>query len=198
MQRPFAESAEQNKGPILEVLREWFGAPGNVLEIGSGTGQHAVHFAAALPHLEWQPSDVAAHLGGIEAWRAAAGLANLRPARALDVATGPWPDEVFDYAYTANTAHIMHWREVLAMLAGVAQVLRGGGVFAMYGPFSVDGRQTAASNAAFDAALRRSDPGMGVRDLADLRNAAQRCELELVGQVAMPVNNLTLIWRRQR
>ncbi|AGA34445.1 protein of unknown function DUF938 [Thioalkalivibrio nitratireducens DSM 14787] len=197
MQRPFAESAEQNKDPILAVLREWFRAPGSVLEIGSGTGQHAVHFAAALPHLEWQASDVAAHAAGIEAWRVSAGLPNLRPVRVLDVATGPWPDEVFDYAYTANTAHIMHWPEVLAMLAGVGQVLRGGGLFAMYGPFAISGRHTAASNAGFDAALRRSNPGMGVRDLDQLHEAARDCALELVDRIVMPVNNLTLIWRRR-
>lgn len=198
MERPFAESAEQNRGPILQVLRTRFSEPGTVLEIGSGTGQHAVHFARALPHLQWQPSDVAAHLAGIEAWSRDAALVNLRPARLLDVAGDPWPDEEFEYAYTANTAHIMHWPEVLAMLAGIGWVLRPGGLFAMYGPFAVGGRHTAPSNAAFDAMLRRSDPGMGVRDIDELMQAAGPCGLELEARVQMPVNNLMLIWQRTR
>jgi len=195
MSRLFAEAAEQNKEPILSVLREWFGSPGTVLEIGSGTGQHAVHFARELPHLVWQPSDVRAQLDGIEAWRAEAALDNLLPVRALDVA-GEWPAGEFDYVFTANTAHIMHWPEVLAMLAGVGRVLRAGGLMALYGPFAVGGQHTAPSNAAFDAALRRADPGMGVRDVGDLRREAEPHGLRLVESVPMPVNNLTLIWRR--
>jgi SAM-dependent methyltransferase len=195
MSRLFAEAAEQNKEPILSVLREWFGGPGTVLEIGSGTGQHAVHFARELPHLVWQPSDLRAHLDSIEVWRAEAALDNLLPVRALDVA-GEWPAGEFDYVFTANTAHIMHWPEVLAMLDGVGRVLRAGGLMALYGPFAVGGRHTAPSNAAFDAALRSADPGMGVRDVADLCREAERHGLSLVESVPMPVNNLTLIWRR--
>ena len=195
MYRPFAESAEQNKDPILAVLREWFHPPGTVLEIGSGTGQHAVHFAQALPGLVWQPSDVPEHFEGIEAWRQEAGLDNLLPTRVLDVA-GAWPRETFDYVFTANTAHIMHWFEVLATLAGVARVLRDGGVFAMYGPFAIDGEHTASSNAAFDRSLQQIDPEMGVRDLNDLRREAAAQGLTLATVVPMPVNNLTLIWRK--
>jgi SAM-dependent methyltransferase len=193
--KPFAEAAEQNKDPILAVLRQWFHSPGRVLEIGSGTGQHAVHFARALPELVWQPSDVAEHFEAIEAWRRDAGLNNLLPALVLDVA-GQWPRESFDYAFTANTAHIMHWPEVLATLAGVGRLLRAGGVFAMYGPFAIEGEHTAASNAAFDRSLQRVDPGMGVRDLNDLRREAAGQDLVLATVVPMPVNNLTLIWRK--
>lgn len=194
--KPFAESAEQNKDPILVVLQRWFTDPGTVLEIGSGTGQHAVHFAAALPHLVWQPTEVAGRKAGVEAWRLDAGLANIRPARVLDVAR-PWPAERYEYAFTANTAHIMHWPEVLAMLEGVGRVLRNGGVFAMYGPFARAGRPTAPSNAGFDEALRRADPGMGVRDMDDLQREAASRGLRFVEAVAMPRDNFTLIWRRQ-
>lgn len=197
MYKPFAESAEQNKDPILAVLRQWFHAPGKVLEIGSGTGQHAVHFARSLPGLVWQPSDVAEHVEGIEAWRQEAGLDNLLPALVLDVA-GEWPGGTFDYAFTANTAHIMHWPEVLVTLAGVGRALRDGGVFAMYGPFAIDGEHTAPSNAAFDLSLQRVDPGMGVRDLNDLRREAGEQGLVLATVVPMPVHNLTLIWRKDR
>lgn len=195
MHKPFAESAEQNQEPILQVLREWFDQPGRVLEIGSGTGQHAVHFAARLPHLIWQPSDVRPHVPGIEAWRIDAGLDNLQPTRVLDVREA-WPQDAFDYVFTANTAHIMHWPEVLATLAGVGQRLRVGGVFAMYGPFSIGGRHTGHSNVVFDQALRQRDPGMGVRDLDDLRREARPHGLVLAATVAMPADNLTLLWRR--
>jgi SAM-dependent methyltransferase len=193
--KPFAPSAEQNKDPILRVLREWFAGPGAVLEVGSGTGQHAVHFAGNLPHLTWQPSETPGQIEGIEAWRLEAALDNIRPARVLDV-SGAWPEETFDYVFTANTAHIMHWPEVLSLLAGIGRVLRPGGVFAMYGPFARGGRHTAVSNAEFDEALRRSDPGMGVRDLDDLTCEAAPNGLLLVEVVPMPADNFTLIWRR--
>ena len=195
MQKPFAPSADQNRDPILQVLLQWFERPGAVLEVGSGTGQHAVHFARNLPHLMWQPSDVQAHVEGIEAWRAEAGLENILPTRVLGV-SGPWPEEAFDYVFTANTAHIMHWPEVLAMLAGVSRVLRAGGVFAMYGPFARGGRHTAPSNTEFDQALRLSDPGMGVRDMDDLGREGLKQGLQIADVVPMPADNFTLIWRR--
>ncbi|TVP87103.1 MAG: DUF938 domain-containing protein [Thioalkalivibrio sp.] len=193
--KPFAESAEQNKDPILDVLRRWFVEPGSVLEVGSGTGQHAVHFATALPHLTWQPTEVPGRIEGIEAWRRDAGLDNIAPARELH-ATGQWPGEHYDYVFTANTAHIMHWPEVLAVLAGVSGVLRPGGIFAMYGPFARGGRHTAPSNLEFDRALRRADPGMGVRDMDDIQRAAAPLGLDLLESIAMPADNFTLVWRR--
>ena len=194
MQKPFAPSADQNKDPILQVLLQWFERPGTVLEVGSGTGQHAVHFARNLPHLIWQPSDVQAHVEGIEAWRVEARLENILPTRVLGV-SGPWPEEGFDYVFTANTAHIMHWPEVLAMLAGVSRVLRAEGVFVMYGPFARGGRHTAPSNAGFDQALRLSDPGMGVRDMDDLSREGLKQGLQVTDVVPMPADNFTLIWR---
>jgi len=194
VQKPFAPSADQNRDPILQVLLQWFECPGTVLEVGSGTGQHAVHFARNLPHLIWQPSDVQAHVEGIEAWRVEAGLENILPTRVLGV-SGPWPEEGFDYVFTANTAHIMHWPEVLAMLAGVSRVLRAEGVFVMYGPFARGGRHTAHSNAEFDQALRLSDPGMGVRDMDDLSREGLKQGLQITDVVPMPADNFTLIWR---
>jgi len=194
--KPFAPAAEENRGPILEVLREWFADPGRVLEVGAGTGQHAVHFAAELPHLEWQPTDVAAGLPGIEAWRQEAGLPNLKAAVALDVLVDPWPEGPFDYVYSANTVHIMHWPAVEALFAGVARVLAPGGLFALYGPFACNGGHASPSNDRFDAALRHRDPGMGVRDRMDLDALASANGLQRNAVVPMPVNNHILTWTR--
>ena len=194
--KPYAPAAEQNRVPILAVLRERFHAHGRVLEIGAGTGQHAVHFAAALPHLDWHPSDVAENLAGVEAWRLDAAVPNLRPARQLDVLRDAWPEGPFEYVYSANTVHIMHWPAVEALFAGVARVLAAGGLFALYGPFSHDGSHTAESNARFDQMLRAQDPGMGVRDCADLDALAARHGLEPEAVIDMPANNQIRLWRR--
>ncbi len=194
--KPFAESCEQNKQPIGEVLQQWFVAAGAVLEIGSGTGQHAVYFAARLPHLTWHPSDCRQQLAGIELWRAEAALANVQAPLALDVAVDPWPSRQFDYVFSANTAHIMGWPQVTAMFAGAGRVLRSGGVFCLYGPFNYDGVFTSPSNASFDTWLRQRDPHSGLRDFADLDRLARAQALTLVADHAMPVNNRTLVWRR--
>ncbi|HXH01884.1 MAG TPA: DUF938 domain-containing protein [Candidatus Competibacteraceae bacterium] len=196
-QLPYSEACEQNKEPILAVLRQVFTEPGLVLEIGSGTGQHAVHFAPALPHLLWQPSDLAENLPGIALWLAAYPAPNLRPAIELDVTWARWPVAAVDGVYSANTAHIMGWPAVEAMFAGIGRVLRPGGCFCLYGPFSYGGRHTADSNARFDQMLKLRDPRMGVRDVDELQRLARDAGLELVHDWAMPVNNRTLVWRRQ-
>jgi SAM-dependent methyltransferase len=166
-----------------------------VLEIGSGTGQHAVHFAAHLPHLIWQPSDVAENLPGIELWRAEATRSNLLPALALDVNQPQWPDTGADAVFSANTLHIMSWSEVRLLFAGVGRVLSPGGVLAVYGPFNYGGRHTSESNARFDRMLRSQDPGSGIRDFEAVDALAAEQQLALQRDVPMPANNRTLVWR---
>ena len=194
--KPFAESCEENKRPILAVLEQAFADCREILEIGSGTGQHAVFFAARLPHLVWQTSDLREHHAGIRAWLTEAGLPNLRPPIALDVARDPWPDSRYDGVFSANTSHIMHWHEVEAMFAGVGRVLAPGGHFCLYGPFNLDGRYTSESNARFDAWLRARDPGSGLRDLEALDRLAHAAGLALSANHPMPANNRTLVWTR--
>ena len=194
--KPFAPACERNKGSILEVLRRVFADADDVLEIGSGTGQHAVWFAAGLPHLVWRTSDLPENHAGINGWIDDARLDNLARPFALDVARRPWPLTSAGGAFSANTAHIMHWPEVEAMFGGLAGVLSPGARFALYGPFAYDGRHTSASNAAFDRSLRAQDPGMGVRDVSDLERIAARGAIVLEEDVAMPANNRTLVWRK--
>jgi SAM-dependent methyltransferase len=194
--KPRSEACERNREPILQVLRQWFTQPGTAVEIGSGTGQHAVHFAANLPHLQWQPTDCEANLAGIAAWVSEAALPNLSMPLKLDVRDGEWPVQSADYAFSANTAHIMGWPEVELMFAGVARILRPGGVFALYGPFNREGRFTSESNQAFDASLRERDPRMGLRDDQAVQTLARQHGLKFSGEHSMPANNRLLIWKR--
>ncbi|WP_296809922.1 DUF938 domain-containing protein [Thiocapsa sp.] len=193
--KPYSEACEENKRPILDVIGPLFQEVRRLLEIGSGTGQHAVFFATALPHLVWQTSDCAHYLPGIRAWLDDAALPNLPPTRVLDV-TGIWPDERFDAVFSANTAHIMSESEVEAMFEGVGRVLVDGGRFVLYGPFNIGGRYTSESNARFDAMLRSRDPAMGIRDLDLLIRMARDNGMELIADHPMPVNNRTLVWQR--
>ncbi len=193
--KPYAEACERNRDPILGVLRRHFADRRHVLEIGSGTGQHAVHFAAALPGLIWQTSDLAPNLPGIGRWIEEAGLANLPPPLALDV-FGPWPDARFDAVFTANTLHIMSWEGVCALFAALARSLTADGALAVYGPFNYDGAFTSASNAAFDAWLKRRSADSGIRDFAAVDALARSIGLRLAEDCPMPANNRTLIWRR--
>lgn len=198
--KPFSPAAERNREPILAVLRQHLPKPAHplplrVLEVGSGTGQHAVHFAAALPHVVWQCSDVAEHLAGIHTWLAEAGLPNTPEPWALDVNAG-LPAAAHDVVFTANTLHIMGWAEVERLFAELPRALAQGGLLVVYGPFNVGGQFTSASNAAFDAALREADPKRGLRDVAAVDALAQGAGLSRVADVAMPANNRCLIWRR--
>lgn len=193
---PDAPATSRNREPILAVLREHFANRRRVLEIGSGTGQHAVHFAAALPHLEWQASERRGSLPGIRAWLAEAALANTPPPLELDVARGPWPDAAFDAAFSANTLHIMAWPEVERMFAGLDEVLEGDATLVVYGPFNVGGGFTSASNAAFDAELRTRAPHMGLRDLEAVDDLARSIGLAFVADIGMPANNRCVVWRR--
>jgi SAM-dependent methyltransferase len=194
--RQYSEACARNRGPILEVLRRVFATTTVVLEIGAGTGEHAAFFAGELPHLQWQPTDVAAHLPGIAAWCDAVALPNLRPPLQLDVDTAQWPVGAVDGVFTANTLHIMSWASVGHFFKGVGRVLAPGGVLAVYGPFSDGGRHSAESNARFDAFLRARDPLSGVRDWRAVDALARAQGLSLDGDHAMPANNRTLVWRR--
>jgi SAM-dependent methyltransferase len=193
--KPFSEACERNREPILAVLKRVFADRKRVFEVGSGTGQHAAGFAAALPHLVWQPSDVAEHLAGIRQWVAEAGAANLRRPLELDV-DRPWPDIAADAVFSANTCHIMSWPQVERMFEGVGRLLPAGGLFALYGPFNYGGRHTSESNARFDAMLRERDPRSGLRDIEALLALGEREYLEKAEDIAMPANNRLLVFRR--
>ena len=195
MTLPYSEACERNKDPILEVLRPAFADRAHVVEIGSGTGQHAVHFARHLPHLAWQPTDRAGHLPDLAARIAAEGPPNLASPVELDVLHEPWPDVRGDAVFSANTLHIMSWPAVRALFAGLPRVLRRGGVVAIYGPFRYGGKYTTASNAAFDAMLRERDPESGLRDFEAVNALAGAAGLALAADHAMPANNQLLVWR---
>jgi cyclopropane fatty-acyl-phospholipid synthase-like methyltransferase len=193
--KPYAPSCDKNREPILAVLRERLAERTALLEIGSGTGQHAVYFAPALPRLSWQTSDRAENLPGIRAWLAEAGLPNTPAPIELDV-TGPWPARRFDAVFTANTLHIMPWSAVESLFAALPGVMVEQALFVAYGPFNYGGKFTSESNARFDASLKASAPHQGIRDFDDLDALARRAGMALAEDVAMPSNNRCLVWRR--
>lgn len=193
--KPYADSCDRNREPILEVLRKHFADRRRVLEIGSGTGQHAVYFAAALPHLTWQTSDLETNLPGIRMWLDDAALPTLPPPIALDV-RGAWPAQRFDAVFTANTLHIMSWPSVCRLFESLPGALADDAVLAAYGPFNYDGRFTSPSNATFDAWLRQRSPESGIREFADVDALARSVGLRLLEDRAMPANNRTLVWQR--
>jgi SAM-dependent methyltransferase len=195
MDKPFAPSCERNKAPILQVLKPLYASLSQVLEVGSGTGQHAVHFAAAMPHLVWQCSDVPGHLPGMRLWLDEAALPNLPPPMALDVSQG-LPGGRFDAVFTANTLHIMGWSEVQRLVEGLAAVLPENGLFTAYGPFNLGGRFTSEGNARFDAELRQADARRGIRDLEAVDALARAAGLQLLADEPMPANNRCVSWRR--
>lgn len=206
MPLPDAPSCARNRAPILAVLQRHFAGCRHVLEIGSGTGQHAVHFAAALPWLQWQCSDRGEHLPGIRAWLAHAALPNTPAPLVLDVADAAWPRRYgvdaeagarFDAVFSANTLHIMGWPEVVALFDGLARVLAPGGMLAVYGPFNYGGDFTSDSNRQFDAWLKARDARSGIRDFEAVDALARAIGGVLVEDVAMPAHNRTLVWRRE-
>jgi len=194
-EKPWSAACERNRAPILTVLRSHFADRRRVLELGAGTGQHAVHFAAALPHLVWQTSDRPTHLAGIRLWLDEAGLPNTPPPLALDV-TRSWPATGFDAAFSANTLHILGWPEVEALFAGLDTALAADARLAIYGLFNDGGKFTSDSNAAFDAALRADDPKRGIRDFEAVDALARARGFTLVEDRAMPANNRCAVWRR--
>lgn len=194
MDKPHAPATDRNREPILEVLRERFADRREVLEIGSGTGQHAAYFAAALPWLRWQASDVAGNLPGIRLWLDEAGLPNTPPPIEVDM-RNPWPDTSFDAVFSANTLHIMGWPQVQQLFAELGARLPAGGLLTVYGPFNYDGQFTSDSNARFDASLRAGNPASGLRDFEKVNALAVDAGLILLDDRAMPVNNRCISWR---
>jgi hypothetical protein len=193
--RRSAAATQRNREPILAVLRRVLPPAGVVLEIASGTGEHAASFALALPALRWQPSDPDAEArASIAAW--CAGLANVAPPLALDASADAWPIERADAIVCINMVHIAPWAACEGLLRGAARVLPGGGPLYLYGPYHVGGVPTAPSNAAFDADLRWRNPAWGVRDLEAVVAAAAAGGLRFVERVAMPANNLSVVFRR--
>ena len=197
MEFTLSEAAERNKTPILQVIRGEFAGTRTVLEIGSGTGQHAIHFASHLPEICWQPSDTGDYLPLLRQRIQGARLRNLREVIELDVRAATWPIEAVDGIFSANTLHIMSWSAVGHFFRGVGSVLTHPGVLCVYGPFRYGGQYTSESNGAFDEYLRKRDPQSGIRDFEAVNALAGERGLQLAADHAMPANNRLLAWRTQ-
>jgi cyclopropane fatty-acyl-phospholipid synthase-like methyltransferase len=194
--KPNAPAAMRNQDPILEVINDEFQGRTTILEIGSGTGQHAVFFASKMPWLTWQTSDLQENHDGINAWLEEADLDNVLAPLELDVEASLQIDEGFDAVFSANTAHIMSIDAVECMFRIVSKVLSAGGKFCLYGPFNRNGEFTSDSNRNFDANLKSQNPVMGIRDLADLDGFAQANGLKRANLYAMPANNMIVVWTK--
>lgn len=197
MKLPFSQACENNKQPILEVLQNVFADTQRVLEIGSGTGQHAVYFAGHLPHLIWQTSDLSANHSGINRRIDEHPRENLRRPVVFDLNHPIWPDKKVDAVFSANTAHIVSWPLVETLFQQVGTHLPAGGIFALYGPFNYRGQYTSDSNAAFDQMLRQRDPASGIRHFEDIDALARQHRLQLIKDHPMPANNRLLVWVKQ-
>ena len=192
----FSEAAERNKHPILEKLIPLLTNSNKVLEIGSGTGQHAVFFARALPHLTWQPTELPEKTALLINQCRHFPSDNLAVPISLNIEDVTWPAVQFDAVFTANTLHIIHWPQVCRLFAQVGKLLPENGVFCSYGPFNYDGRFTSESNARFDQQLKLRNPQSGIRDIADLQQQAEKYHLALHEDYPMPANNRLLVWRK--
>lgn len=197
MTLPFSQACENNKEPILSVLKRHFSAPGTVLEIGGGTGQHAVHFATQMSHLQWQSSDLPDNVDTLNLRIQSAALSNLPAAIALDVTQSAWPVSDVDYVFSANTLHIMPASANPHFFSHLKEVIRPGGLVCVYGPFKYGGEFTTESNARFDLWLKANNPLSGVRDFETINAMASEAGLVLIEDNAMPANNQLLVWRKQ-
>lgn len=196
--KPFAESSEQNKAPILDVLKRHFKNTSSVLEIGSGTGQHAVFYAEHFPDLIWYASDQADYLNGIQLWINDAKVKNINGPLLLDVNQSSWPVKQVDGVFSANTVHIMSWHSVQNMFLGIGEILTSDGIFCLYGPFNYNGKFTSESNERFDHWLKQRDSLSGIRDFEALQNLAKTAGMTLLEDNEMPANNRLLVWKKNQ
>jgi len=194
--RPFSESAESNKDSILKIISKIFTDETCVLEIGSGTGQHAVYFTEQLPHLTWQPTELKDKIQGIKMWLETAKHNRILEPQLLDVTKDCQMQKKYQYVFTANTAHFIAWSEVQAMFCVVGKLLSPGGFFVQYGPFNYQGRFTSESNEKFDQWLKAEDPNRGIRNFEDLTSLATENGVQLFKDYEMPANNRTLVWQK--
>ncbi len=195
--KPYSESCEQNRAPILEILQKELEDSGSLLEIGSGTGQHAVYFAPHFPNLLWQTSDCATNHAGILQWLSSVKRPNIHAPLNLDVSSGNWPTTPFDFVFSANTVHIMSWPMVKNMFENIGKTLKSDGKFCLYGPFNYNGQFTSESNLRFDQWLKDRDTNSGIRDFEALDKLSRNASLHLHKDYEMPANNRLLVWKKR-
>ena len=196
--KPYSAACDNNRQPILEVIEVLFAGCKEVLEIGSGTGQHGVYFAGKLPHLIWRSSDLPENHAGIKLWLDEANLSNTPPPLILDVNQARWPELNVDAVFCANTIHIIGWESVEAMIAGAGKLLPDNGLLVLYGPFNYNNAYTSESNARFDIWLKQRDRESGIRNFEDVDELANASNLYLQHDYAMPSNNRLICWRKQK
>ena len=196
MEKPFSKYCENNKQPILEVIAQYFTDDGVVLEIGSGTGQHAMYFAEKLPHIYWQTSERSDHIEGVNQWLNAYRKYNLGRPFEIDVKQDKWPIDKVKGIFSANTSHIMRWQSVEKMFQHSGELLLPSHYFCLYGPVNINGEYTSDSNKQFDQFLRSDNPKMGLRNLEDLQELAKTNGLEFVQKHDMPANNFIMVWQK--
>lgn len=195
--KPFSPSSEENKHVILEVIHKWLNNSKTVLEIASGTGQHAVHYAEKMPYLTWQTSDLLESHPGIDLWIKESGLTNIHPPLKINVSEDNWPEETYDAVYSANSFHIMSKENVVDFFNHVSKVLNSAGLVIIYGPFNYNGQFTSPSNANFDIWLKQRNENSGIKDFEFCNDLALKTGLKLVDDIDMPQNNRILIWTKK-
>lgn len=199
MEKPFSAACERNKDPILEVLQQVIQrSDRRLLEVGSGTGQHAVHMAPHFPWLEWHPTDLSVNIPGMKLWFAEARIPTIQTPVRLDVAKDDFPKLKFDIVFTANTLHIMHWKECKSFMKLLGGRLREGSRAVFYGPFKYGGEFTSESNAVFDQSLKATDPLRGIRSIEDIVSNMDKNGFDLSHDFEMPANNRCLVFSRRK
>ena len=197
MEKPYSPACERNSGPILEVMKQYITRNDQrLLEIGSGTGQHAVYLAPEFPFLEWHPTDVSANLNGMKLWFKEAGIKNIQMPVRVEIGKDDFPKLKFDIIFTANTFHIMHWKECKTLMKQMGHRLREGSRVMIYGPFKYGGEFTSPSNEEFDKSLKERDPLSGIRSFEDVNNSMAKNGFELLNDFDMPANNQMLVYSR--